>query len=127
MTEAAQDVEAATAEHAAMRQRHEREQRTLLVSEYGAEQVRRDPVRARLTNPHRQASEAHRSAAATRAEADELRNLPVSEAARRIEAKRAEQEHARQRAAERARQLRDPFAHDPHRSDPHREWPARGL
>ena len=62
-----------------------------------------------------------------RAEADELRNLPVTNAARRIEAKRAEQEQTWQQAAQRARQLDDPFQHEPRRSDPGRERPSRGL
>ncbi len=123
--DAAQHVEAAQAERAATRQQHEREHRALLVSEYGAERVRREPVRVRVTNPHRQAAQARTRAAATHAEADELRSLPVGEAARRIEAKRAEQEQTRQRAAERARQLRDPFERDPHHRDPRRD--GRGL
>ena len=118
-------VALAQAERAATRQQHEREHRALLVSEYGAERVRREPVRVRVTNPHRQAAQARTRAAATHAEADELRSLPVGEAARRIEAKRAEQEQTRQRAAERARQLRDPFERDPHHRDPRRD--GRGL
>ena len=76
---------------------------------------------------HRKARDTRNRAAMTRAEADELRSLPVNEAAERIEAKRAEQEQARQRAAERAQRLPDPFAHDPHRSGPHREGPTRSL
>lgn len=68
----------------------------------------------RITNPHRYARDARTQAAVARAEADELRSLPITEAAPLIQAKRAEQEHARQRAAERSRQLHDPFEHDPH-------------
>lgn len=127
MTDAAQTVEAATADRVAMRERHEQERMALLVSEYGAERVRRDQLGMRITNPHRNAHDARTQAAVARAEADDLRSLPITEVAARVEAKRVEQERARRRAAERARQLRDPFEHDPHRSGPRREGPARGL
>lgn len=127
MTEAVQTVEAATADRAAMRHRHQQEYLALLVNEYGTERIRRDPVGVRVTNPHRQAAEARARAAATHAEADDLRSLPVNTAARRIEAKRAEQEQTRQRAAARAQQLRDPFEHDPYRHDPHRDGLTRSL
>ena len=127
VTEAMQNVEAATADRDTVRERHEQERLALLVSEYGPERARRDHLGMRTTNPHRTAREARNRAALTRAEADELRNLPTTEAAERIEAKRAEQEYARERAAERARQLHDPFEHDTHRHDSHREGPARGL
>lgn len=127
VTEAVQTVDAATANREAMRERHEQERMALLVSEYGPELVRRDQLGMRTTSPHRKARDTRNRAAMTRAEADELRSLPVNEAAERIEAKRAEQEQARQRAAERAQRLPDPFAHDPHRSGPHREGPTRSL
>lgn len=127
VTDAAQTVEAATADRVAMRERHEQERMALLVSEYGAERVRRDQLGMRITNPHRNAHDARTQAAVARAEADDLRSLPITEVAARVEAKRVEQERARRRAAERARQLRDPFEHDPHRSGPRREGPARGL
>ncbi|MGP5055239.1 hypothetical protein ACTXJ3_09160 [Brachybacterium paraconglomeratum] len=81
----------------------------------------------RITNPRRDARDARTRAAMLRAEADELRSLPVNEAARRIEDKQVEREDQHRRAAERARQLRDPFEHDPHRHDPRREGPTRGL
>ena len=119
-------IEVAHAEQKATRQRHQRERMALLVSEFGAEQARRDQFGMRTINPHRTAAEARARAALIRAEADELRNLPVTDAVRRIEAKRAEQEHIRQQADQRARQL-DPFEHDPRRSDPRREGPTRGL
>ncbi|RUP84433.1 MULTISPECIES: MobF family relaxase [unclassified Kocuria] len=128
VTEAAQTVEAATADRDTMRKRHQQERTALLVSEYGAEhaQAARYGMR-RTTNPRRQAHDAKNRAALLRSEADELRVLPITDAAQRIEAKRAEQEHARQRAAERARQLHNPFEHDTHRHDPHSEGPTRGL
>ncbi|WFP16593.1 MobF family relaxase [Citricoccus muralis] len=127
VADAAQTVATARTSRETVQERHEQEHLALLVSEYGAERARRDHLGMRMTNPHRNAQDARTRAALIRAEADELRSLPVTEAAERIEAKRAEQEHARQRAAERARQLHDPFEHDPHRADPHRDGPARRL
>lgn len=121
------DVEAAHAEQKTTRQRHQSERRALLVSEYGAEQARGTEFGMGAVNPHRTAADARRRAALVRAEADELRNLPVTDAARRIKAKRAEQEQTWQQAAQRARQLGDPFQHEPRRSDPGREPPSRGL
>lgn len=127
VTEAVQSVEAATADQEAVRERHERERTALLVSEYGPERARRDQLGMRTTSSHRTAREARNRAAQTRAEADELRSLPITDAAKRIEAKRAEQEHLRQQAAKRAQQLPDPFEHGPHHSGPHREGPTRSL
>ena len=128
VTEAAQTVEAATADRQMMRRRHKQEHTALLVSEYGTEhaQAARYGMRS-TTNPRRQAHDAKNRAALLRSEADELRALPITDAAHLIEAKRAEQEHARQRAAGRARQLHDPFQRDRHRTDPSRDRPARGL
>ena len=128
VTEAAQTVEAATADRQMMRRRHKQEHTALLVSEYGAEhaQAARYGMRS-TTNPRRQAHDAKNRAALLRSEADELRALPITDAAHLIEAKRAEQERARQRAAERARQLHDPFQRDPHRTDPSHEGPTRSL
>ncbi len=127
VTEAVQTVEAATADRRAMRERHAKEQRALLISEYGADRARRDYLGMRVSNPHRNARDARTRAAMIRAEADELRTLPINEAARRIEAKQTEQENQSRRAAEGARQLGDPFEHDPHRRDSRREGPTRGM
>lgn len=128
VTEAVETVEAATADRDMMRKRQQQERTALLVREYGAEhaQAARYGMR-RTTSPRRQAQDAKNRAALLRSEADELRGLPITDAAQRIEAKRAEQEHARQRAAGRARQLHNPFEHDTHRHDPRREGPTRGL
>lgn len=127
MHDADRAVEAAQAKREAMRDRHTQEQRALLVSEYGPERVRRDHLGMRTTNPRRDARDARTRAAMLGAEADELRSLPVNEAARRIEDKQAERENQQRRAAERARQFGDPFEHDPHRGDPRREGPGRAL
>lgn len=66
-----------------------------VVSEYGAERVRRDHLGMRVTNPRRDARDARARVAAIRAEADEFRGVPVSEAARRIMAGQAKQEDQR--------------------------------
>lgn len=128
VTEVVETVDAATAGREMMRKRHRQERTALLVSEYGAEhaQAARYGMR-RTTNPDRQARDAKNRAAATRAEADELRSLPITEAARLIETKHAAQEQARERAAQRERQLHDPFEHDLHRHELRREGPTRGL
>lgn len=126
MTEANRAVETAHARHKATQRRHKQEHLALLVSELGADEARRDQFGMRTVNPHRTAQGARARVAMARAEADELRNLPVNDAARRIEAKHAEQEQARQRAARRARQL-DPFERGIPRSDPGREGPTRSL
>ncbi|WP_243743425.1 MobF family relaxase [Brevibacterium luteolum] len=131
--ETVQIVEAATTDRAAMRQRHAQEHLALLVSEYGPERARREHLGMRVISPHRRVHEARMTATTARAEADELRALPIREAAARINAKRAEQEHQRQRderqqqAAERAQQLHDPFTPAPYRSRPHDHGPTRGL
>ena len=93
----------------------------------GIDHARRDQLGMRTTNPERDARDARARAALARAEADELRVLPISEAAQLIDAKRAEQERMRQQVARRARQLRDPSERDPRRTDPGRDGPARGL
>ena len=128
VTDAVETVEAVTADRDAMRKRHRQERTALLVSEYGAEhaQAARYGMR-RTTNPERQAHDAKNRAALLRSEADELRALPINDAARLIEAKHAEQEQARERTAQREPQLHDPFQRDPRRTDPTRPGPARGL
>lgn len=126
VTDADRAVETARAGHKATQQRHKQERLALLASELGADEARRDQFGMRTINPHRNAQDARARVALARAEADELRSLPVNDAARRIEAKRAEQEQTRQRAAQRARQ-RDAFEHDTPRTDPGRDGPARSL
>lgn len=127
-TEAAQSVEAAATDRDTMRKRHQQERTALLVSEYGAEhaQAARYGMR-RSPNPERQAHDAKNRAALLRSEADELRSLPINDAAHLIETKHAAQEQARQDATERAREFRDPLQHDPRRTDPSREGPRRTL
>nr|WP_225752432.1 hypothetical protein [Pseudoclavibacter sp. Marseille-Q3772] len=114
VTDVAQPVEAATADRDTMRKRHQQERTALLASEYGAEHAQAARYGMRRTpNPERQAHDAKNRAALLRSEADELRSLPINDAAHLIETKHAAQEQARQDATERARKLRDPLQHDP--------------
>ena len=126
VTDANRAVETAHARHRATERRHRQERLALLTSELGADEARRDQFGMRTISPHRNAQDARAIVALARTEADELRSLPVHEAARRIEANRGEQEHARRRAAQRARQL-DPFDREPRRHDPGHNGPARSL
>ena len=123
VSDAERAVEVVHAEQKETRQRHQRERMTLLVSEFGPEHARRAEFGMGAVNPHRNADDARRRATLIRAEADELRSLPVNDAAQRIEVKRAEKEHTRQREG----QLSKPFDHEPRRSKPKRDGPARGL
>ena len=116
----------ARAEQKTTQKRHQRERLALLVGEFGAEQARRDQHGMRTINPHRTAVNARTRADLICAEANELRSLPVTDAARRIEANRAQQEQTRQQAAQRARQL-DPFEQESRHPSPHRDGPARSL
>lgn len=128
VTEAVETVEAATADRETMRKRHRQERAALLVSEYGPEHAQAARYGMRHTaNPDRQAHEAKNRAALLRSEADELRALPVNDAARLIETKYSAQEQSREHAAQGKRQLHDSFELDPRRSDPSRDGPARGL
>ena len=127
MLDAAKNVEHAQAAGDATRKRHEKEQMVLMVSEYGPTQALRSRHGMGSINPHQQAREATTRAAAARREVEELRALPVNDAAGRIEAKRAEQEQTRRRVARRERQLHNPFEHEPYHPDPRRDRPARGL
>lgn len=127
VTGAAHAIEDATADLKATLERHDQERLSLLVSEYGTERVRRDRLGMRMANPYPDARDARARAARSRAEANELRGLPITDAARRIEAKHAEQERIRQRAVEQAQQVQDPFEHNPHRSGPRRDGPTRSI
>lgn len=119
-------VETATAAQQATGARHGKERMALLVREYGAEHVRRDPARARITDPHRNAETARTHAERLRSEADELQQLPAKQAAARIDAKHAAEE-AQRAKVERQQQRRDPFANDPSLHDPRRSGRGRSL
>src|SRR5699024_1470399 len=94
--EVAQPLEAAQADRVAMQERHKQEQLALLVSEYGPEQARRNYLGMRVANPHGQAREAKAQAVVLRAEVEELRSLPIHDAAQRIEAMQTEQQNHQQ-------------------------------
>lgn len=98
----------------------------LFVREYGAENARAHQHGMRAINPSRIARDARTRASALRAQMKVLRELPIDEAAKLIEAAHADQERTRQQAAKREQQLR-PFEHDPYRTQPGREGPALGL
>lgn len=123
VADAVSAVETARTGRGATSRRHKQERFALLARELGAEQARGDQFGMRTINPQRAARDAFARATLARAEADELRSLPIGDAARRIEARRAEQERAE---ANRAQQL-DPFGRDPRRHDPGREGPVLGL
>lgn len=79
-----------------MSSHHEAERRALLGKLYGAEQVRRDPIRYRFARPRREAQEWARIAEEASAEIAALRALPPEQAAIQIEVKRAVAEAARE-------------------------------
>ena len=124
--EADRAVETANADREAMQRRHRQERFALLARELGAEQARGDQFGMRTTNPERDAQSARTRADLARAEANELRTIPINEAARVIKAKHAEQERMRRQATQRAQQL-DPSERDPRRSGPRDNGPARGM
>ncbi|WP_259342681.1 MobF family relaxase [Corynebacterium falsenii] len=128
VTDAAQTVEAATADRETLRKRQRQERTALLAREYGAEHAQAARYGMRRTiNPRGQAHDAKNRATLLRSEADELRALPISDAAHLIETKHAAQDQARQDATERARELRDPLQHDPRSTARSREGPRRSL
>lgn len=127
MIAATQQIETAQVAQAATHERHEQERKALLINEYGADQVGRDWVRARLTNPQRQAQTARTEADTAGHQAAQLRGLPLNEAAERIEAQRNAEDKARQLVTERTRRPHAPVGHHISRSDPGRDRPELGL
>lgn len=81
---AARAVETARTGRVLTSRRHKQERFALLARELGAEQARGDQFRMHTINPQCAARDASTRATLARAEADELRNLPVVDAARRI-------------------------------------------
>ena len=104
--EAEQHAEAARTAGEEMDMRHHSERRALHADIFGAEQVRRDPLRYEFTHPDREAANAGRAAAIARQEATTLRSLSVQDAAARITAQREAAERARLAREARARKLR---------------------
>ena len=121
VADAVQSVEAATADGATVRKRQQQEHTALLVGEYGAEHAQAARYGMRTTiDPRRRAHDAKNRSALLRSESEELRALPINDAAHLIETKHAAQDQARQDATKRARELNDPFQRDP---PPHRPEP----
>lgn len=109
-------------------ERHRTERRALFDKLYGAERVRRDPVRYELFNPGREARKWEKVAADARTDTAALRALPPEQAARRIKAQRtaAKQaaEAAKITAEQRARRLHDEsWSTGRSRSVPYRDGP----
>lgn len=126
--EAQQAAQGAQEDGAALENRHRSERRALLADIFGVETVRRDPLRYELAHPDREAAQAASTAAKARREATRLRELPVQEAAARIEAQREAAEQARLAREERARKLGNPDDSVDHgRTSPHRDGPTFGF
>ncbi len=106
-------LSAAEQQQKEMSSHHEAERRALLGRLYGAEQVRRDPIRFKFARPRREAQEWVRIAEEASAEIAALRALPSEQAATQIEVKRAVVEAAReareQERAARKDQMRGSF------------------
>ncbi|WP_454130114.1 hypothetical protein [Microbacterium aurum] len=128
MIEAQQAVQKAQEDGAALEQRHRQERRRLLADTFGAEAVRRDPSRYELTHRDREAARAASTAAKARGEAARLRELPVQEAAARIEAQREAAKQARLAREACARKLNSPdHSFDHGHTSQHREGPTLSL
>ncbi|UOR02461.1 AAA family ATPase [Leucobacter allii] len=126
VSEAEQAVDAAHTERSATRHRHQRERVVLLADVYGVENARIHQLGMRVLDPRRDARKARARAAMNRAEADQLRTLPVKDAARVIEIMRVEREHARQQTEQRRRQMSSPDS-SPYRAPDLRPDHGRGL
>jgi len=125
--EAEQRAEAARVAGEEMGKRHRSERRAVHAEIFGAEQVRRDPLRYEFTHPDQEAANAHRTAATARQEAATLRSLSVQDAAARITAQREAAERARLARESRARKLHashDPFGRRSGHSAPNRDAPS---
>ncbi|MGK4216794.1 MobF family relaxase [Microbacterium sp. GXS0129] len=127
VVEAEQRADAARTAGEEMEKRHRSERRALHADIFGAEPVRRDPLRYEFTHPDREAASAGRTAAAARREAATLRGMSVQDAAARITAQRDAAERARLDREARARKLHpshDPFGRRSGHSAPHRDAPS---
>jgi hypothetical protein len=123
LIDATQQVTAARTDGEKLRQRHERERLALLVGEYGAEQARRIRLGMHAPNPKREARKAQRRAAAVRSRIEELRALPIHEAAARIQAQRKAEAQTQMRQTQ---QTREPYRPNARRHEPP-ERPGHSL
>ncbi|WP_125099270.1 hypothetical protein [Leucobacter chromiireducens] len=92
--DAARTVGVLTADGTAMVERQEQERRALGIREYGPTQARRMRNGMGGIKPHSKAREAASNAAIARREVEELRALPVTEAATRLDAQQAASEES---------------------------------
>ncbi|MFV0373072.1 MAG: hypothetical protein ACK5KK_03120 [Microbacterium sp.] len=134
VTQAAEALNEAEGATRAASERHRTARRALLGKLYGAERVRRNPLRYELTRPEREAQQWARSAQGMRAEIAELQSLPLEQAAARIRQQRVEaaavHREQEQALAARADQMRESFAQreaERRRSGPQRSGPSLGL
>ncbi len=124
--EAGQRTEAARAAREEMDKRHRSERRALHADIFGAERVRRDPLRYEFTHPDRETAKANHAAAIARQEAAALRGMSVQDAVARITAQREGAEQARLARESRARKLHashDPLSESHRRTGPHNDVP----
>ena len=124
--EAEQHADATRAAGEEMDKRHRGERRALHADIFGAEQVRRDPLRYEFTHPDREAANANHAATTARHEAAALRGMSVQDAAARITAQREGAEQARLVREARARKLHashDPLSESHRRTGPHNDVP----
>ncbi|EXJ51275.1 AAA family ATPase [Microbacterium sp. MRS-1] len=110
----------------AMDKRHRNERRALHADIYGAERVRRDPLRYEFTHPDQEEAKAARTANDARQEAERLRSMPVRDAAARIRAQRKAAEQARLAREARTRRV-NAQARDHGRTGSDRNRPSLGL
>lgn len=128
--EAEQRAEAARSAGQEMDKRHRRERVAIHADIFGAEQVRRNPLRYEFTHPDREAAKANRTAAIARQEAATLQGMSVQDTVARITAQREAAEQARRDREARTRKLHasyDPFERRSGHSAPHRDGPSLGL
>lgn len=126
VVEAEQHADAARTAREEMDKRHRSERRALHADIFGAEQVRRHPLRYEFTHPDREAANANCTAVTARQEAAALRGLSVQYAAARITAQREAAERARLDREARARKLHsshDLLTHSRHRTNPRNDVP----
>lgn len=124
VTEATEAVTDAKTARQTITERQRRERLALLARLHGPENVRRDPIRYQLTDPHRETTRWQTTADSARQEAARLRALSPDQAARQITAKRAADEAGRQAAAERARRVRTTPQEPAATRDPRRDGPG---
>lgn len=127
--DAQRTADAAQAAGNALDKLHRTEVRALRSDIFGAERVRKQPLRYEFIRPEREVASADRAAAKAREEIAQLRGMSVRNAAKRIEAQRHAAERVRLAREARARKLHS-TSHDHDfgtSSGPHRDGPSLGF